>query len=140
MSKDDLLLFLQKVDSLFPINLSDKTDLNILAEKFISLGTVFYVYDNNDIVGLIAGYNNDDVNHCAYISVLAVLPNYQGKGYASKLISDFTNDCINKNIKRIELFTHKSNENAIKMYKKNGFVIDGTNNQRPNDIKFYKDL
>lgn len=40
MKKNEILLFLQKVDSLFPIKLSDKTDLTTLSEKFISLGTV----------------------------------------------------------------------------------------------------
>lgn len=115
MKKESLLVFLQKVDSLFPIKLSDKTDLSTLTEKFISLGTVFTISENNSIVGLISGYNNDVINHKAYISVLAVLPEYQGNGYASKLILDFTNDCINKIIKRIEVFTHKTNENAIKL-------------------------
>lgn len=140
MTEDELLLFLQEVDSLFPIKLSDKINLKELCSKFLSVGTLFSIFENNKLVGLLAGYNNDLENSKAYISVLAILPQYQGKGYASKLILDFTNDCINKKIKRIELFTHKSNENAIKMYKKNGFIIEGTNNQRPNDIKFYKDL
>jgi ribosomal protein S18 acetylase RimI-like enzyme len=140
MNKGEILLFLQKVDSLFPIKLSDKTDLSDLAEKFTSSGTVFSISENKDIVGLIAGYNNDDVNHKAYISVLAILPEYQGKGYASKLLSDFTEDCYKRKIKCIELFTHKTNENAIKMYKKNGFIIDENNKSRPDDIKFYKDI
>lgn len=140
MLEEELFLFLQEVDSLFPIKLSDKTDLKEFCLKLLSVGKVFYILEDKKIVALLAGYNNDVVNSKAYISVLAVLPQYQGKGYASKLILDFTNDCINKKIKKIELFTHKSNENAIKVYKKNGFVIDVTNNQRPNDIKFYKDL
>lgn len=140
MKKNEILLFLQKVDSLFPIKLSDKTDLTTLSEKFISLGTVFSISENEDTVGLIAGYNNDGVNLKAYISVLAILPEYQGKGYASKLLSDFTEDCKKKKIKRIELFTHKTNKNAINMYKKNGFIIDENNKSRPDDIKFYKDL
>lgn len=140
MKKDEILLFLQKVDSLFPIKLSDKTDLTTLSEKIISLGTYFSISDNKNIVGLITGYNNDEENHKAYISVLAVLPEYQGKGYASELLSKFTKDCQKKKINRIELYTHKTNENAIKLYKKNGFLIDENNKSRPNDIKFYKDL
>ena len=140
MNKEDLLVFLQKIDSLFPIKLSQKSDLELLCEKFITVGSIFYLCEDNEIVALLAGYNNDFTNNRAYISVLAVLPNCQGKGYASKLISDFTNDCINKKIKRIELFTHKTNENAIKLYKKNGFSIDELNTERPDDIKFYKDL
>ena len=140
MIEDELFLFLQEVDSLFPIKLSDKIDLKELSSKFLSVGTIFSIYNENKLVALLAGYNNDFVNSKAYISVLAVLPEYQGKGYASKLITDFTNDCKNKNIKRIELFTHKTNANAIKMYKKNGFNIDNTEFSRVNDIKFYKDL
>lgn len=140
MKKESLLLFLQKVDSLFSIKLSDKTDLTKLSKKITSLGTVFSISENEDIVGLIAGYNNDDVNLKAYISVLAILPEYQGKGLASKLLSDFTEDCKKKKIKRIEVFTHKTNMNAINMYKKNGFIIDENNKTRPDDIKFYKDL
>lgn len=140
MKKEELLIFLKKIDSLFPIKLSDKTDLSNLTEKFLSLGTIFSISENNEIVGLIAGYNNDILNHKAYISVLAILPEYQGKGYASKLLLDFEKDCIEKKIIRIELFTHKTNDNAIKMYKKNNYVVDNSNTQRPNDIKFFKDL
>lgn len=140
MTEDELFLFLQEVDSLFPIKLSEKINLKELCSKFLSVGTIFSIHDENKLVALLAGYNNDFENCKAYISVLAVLPKYQGKGYASKLILDFTNDCINKKIKKIELFTHKSNENAIRMYKKNGFIIDSTDSSRINDIKFYKDI
>ena len=140
MTEDELFLFIQEVDSLFPIKLSDKIDLKELCSKFLSVGTIFSIYDENKLVALLAGYNNDFVNSKAYISVLAVLPKYQGKGYARKLITDFTTDCKNKNIKRIELFTHKINGNAIKMYKKNGFMIDNVDSSRINDIKFYKDI
>lgn len=140
MTEDELFIFLQEVDSLFPIKLSDKIDLKELSSKFLSVGTIFSIYDENKLVALLAGYNNDFVNSKAYISVLAVLPKHQGKGYASQLIRDFTKDCKNKNIKRIELFTHKTNENAIKMYKKNGFMIENVDSSRINDIKFYKEI
>lgn len=140
MKKEELLIFLKKIDSLFPIKLSDKTDLSNLTEKFLSLGTIFSISENNEIVGLIAGYNNDILNHNAYISVLAVLPEYQGRGYASTLLIEFEKICKQKNMRRIEVYTHKTNFGAIKMYKKNNYVVDNSNTQRPDDIKFYKEL
>lgn len=136
----ELFNFLNKIDNLFPIKLSDKQDLNTLAAKFKEFGTLNAFYDKDTIVALLSGYTNDDENGIAYVSVLAVLPEYKGRGYASTLLIEFEKICKQKNMRRIELFTHKTNKNAINMYKKNGFIIDENNKSRPDDIKFYKDL
>ena len=45
MTEDELFLFLHEVDSLFPIKLSDKIDLKELCSKFLSVGTIFSIYD-----------------------------------------------------------------------------------------------
>lgn len=136
----ELFNFLNKIDNLFPIKLSDKQDLNTLAAKFKEFGTLNAFYDKDTIVALLSGYTNDDENGIAYVSVLAVLPEYQGRGYASTLIIEFEKICKQKNMRRIELYTHKTNFGAIKMYKKNNYVVDNSNTQRPDDIKFYKEL
>ena len=121
MKKNEILLFLQKVDSLFPIKLSDKTDLTTLSEKFTSLGTVFSISENEDIVGLIAGYNNDDVNLKAYISVLAILPEYQGKGIGTQVLKD-----IMELHKGQDLHIQFFKQNPVgKLYERLGFVFIG---------------
>lgn len=136
----ELFNFLNKIDNLFPIKLSDKQDLNTLAAKFKEFGTLNAVYDKDTIVALLSGYTNDDENGIAYVSVLAVLPEYQGRGYASTLLIEFEKICKQKNMRRIELYTHKTNFGAIEMYKKCGFLVNENNKTRPDDIKFYKDL
>jgi ribosomal-protein-alanine N-acetyltransferase len=65
----------------------------------------------------------------AYISSFAILPEYQNKGYGSKLLT-FTLNQIRKttNLKEIEVDTWKTNNKAIRFYLKHGFQITSLEN------------
>lgn len=77
--------------------------------------------ENNEIVSIVIGYTNNYKDKIAYISVVATLPKYCGRGYALKNMNRFIQLCKDKKMKYIHLYTTNKNYKAIKLYKYLGF-------------------
>ena len=114
--------FLLKVDNLFPIPLSNKCELKLLARKFAEKATICAHLIDNEIVALVAGYTNDSVGKIGYISIVATLSEEQGKGYASKLIRQFLDIAEQKNLEAVHLYADRRNASALTIYRRLGFV------------------
>ena len=57
------------------------------------------------------------------------------------MVHQFTLICKEKQIRSVNLYTHKTNQAAIKMYEGLGFEVDSEGNQsRMDDIHFIKQL
>ena len=136
--KEKLLRFLCEIDKDFPIKLSEKTDLNLLAEKFCSLGEVGYIKTEDRIVAAVCGYMNDMETKEAYISVVGTLREYRGRGHAQELIEEFIEKSKISGMKSVKLHTRNSNFGAIRLYEKLGFVK--VECDRVGDICFRKEL
>ena len=117
-----ILRFLIKVDHLFPVPLSEKKRLSELAGVFMVYGTMGMVKEGDKIISLCAGYANDNLTRLAYISVVASLPEYAGKGYGKVAVRDFITKAINNGMKAIHLYAVKDNAPAIRMYESLGFI------------------
>ena len=117
-----ILRFLIKVDHLFPVSLSEKKRLSELADVFMVYGTMGMVKEGDKIISLCAGYANDNLTRLAYISVVAPLPDYAGKGYGKVAVRDFITKAINNGMKAIHLYAVKDNAPAIRMYESLGFI------------------
>lgn len=130
---------LHQIDKAFPIPLSKKIDLDVLADKFLKKGNVYMALSDGLPVGMVGFYANDMVSRRAYISVVGVLEAYQHQGIAKKMVSDALAICKEKGMTSCFLYTHKTNIGAIAMYQKLGFVGEEDQN-RPQDIKFVKEL
>ena len=127
--------FLLKVDTCFKTPLSSRQNLLTLAEKFYEKATVCTVEDSEQILAMVSGYTENIIDGIAYISVVATLPEVQGKGYAKALINQFKQICIQKKIEAVHLYTDVSNTKAITMYEKLGFnAYIKENEQRPSDV------
>lgn len=120
--QSELLNFLIRVDHLFPVPLSKKESLLKLKNKLIGYGTLGIVRENNRIISLCAGYANNVSTKLAYISVVASLPEYAGKGYGKLAIRNFIGKARKKGMKAIHLYAVKDNIPAIRMYENLGFV------------------
>lgn len=126
--------FLSRVDRLFPIPLSEKENISVLASKFERFGTISCLKENGDIVALCAGYTNDTKNNLGYISVVASLPEYSNKGYGKIAVEGFIEKAKNAGMKAIHLYADKENRAALNMYDKLGFVDWKINDEpRPED-------
>jgi len=73
----------------------------------------------NNFVGFIAGSINNRES-TGWITTIAVLPEFQNKGIAQRLLGE----CENRmNVAKIKLTVRKSNSKAIHLYEKNGYFI-----------------
>lgn len=97
---------------------------------------------NNDTANFyVAVYNNTEIGYMGfhiildegYVANIAVLPEYRGRGIAGSLIENALNYCRKKKLSFLSLEVRKSNENAVRLYKKFGFETVG---ERKN---FYSD-
>ncbi len=113
--------FLNKVDKLFPTPLSEKQDLKTFSKKLISKGTLCVASDEGKIVSMVGGYTENIIDNKAYISVVATLEEYTGRGFAKKLIKEFICMCKDKKIEAVHLYAVPSNLVAVNMYKSIGF-------------------
>lgn len=64
--------------------------------------------------------------HVASIAALAVLPDHQGQGVASRMMPAVFDLLKQRHISRLELIVESDNPKAIKLYQKLGFEIEGT--------------
>lgn len=69
-------------------------------------------------------YELKDADH-AYIDSMTMRPEYQGKGYATKAFEWLLDHIRREGIQKIDLVTHPHNRNALQIYLKHGFVIEG---------------
>ena len=129
---EKLNIFLNEIDSDFPIPLSDKVNLFEFAKKVLENGECIAKFDGNIICGAILFYANNEETKTAYVSVLGVKKTHRKIGIAQNLIDEMKKCVKFKNFKTIELYTHKTNYGAICLYEKNGFEKE-TDLTRPND-------
>lgn len=109
---------------------SGVVDINEISNKFAERAIVKCVELNKRLIGFAAFYCNDTVGYTAYLSMFAVLPEFQGKGISQLLMDEIIACAKEHQMKRVSLEVRTANARAIRFYQKNGFSI---NEQRSND-------
>lgn len=99
--------------------ISGRTDLQIYAQKLAHNADIFYVRSKNKDCGHCAIYM-DQVDK-AYISSFGILPEFQKRGVAAKLINYVICELELRGIKEVELEVWKENAKAYGLYLKAGF-------------------
>ncbi len=131
MDYNKLLDFLTEVDTLFPVPLSKKQNLEQYAKKLTEHGYICAEEKEGKIISLAAGYLNRDPG---YLSIAATIPEEQGKGLGKKLVVGFLDEAKKRGISSVHLYAVPSNKPAMKMHKDIGFVPwDIENEPRPSD-------
>lgn len=121
-TKEEVFSILLKFDNCFLPSLTNTiTDLSTYTEKLFLNANIICVTNNKEIIGFVAFYSNDEIDKIGYITLIAVLPNYTGKGFGKMLLNKCIEKCKQNNMKKLKLEVNKNNYNAIKFYKKNGF-------------------
>lgn len=100
----------------------------------INHGTLFFVAENGeDVMGYIG--LNAVADEC-YITNIAVFPDYRRRGVATALLNKAISYCKSANLSFISLEVRASNNAAIDLYVKNGFIKEG---ERRNFYRFPKE-
>jgi RimJ/RimL family protein N-acetyltransferase len=86
----------------------------------------FVLEDNKKLVGYVFGniFTANRKKHCMNLAI-AILQEYTGKGYGTKLMNTIEEYAINNGITRLELEVSKKNKIAISLYQKIGFEVEG---------------
>lgn len=138
-TEQQIVEFLFSVDKLFPIPLSQKQNLVQYARKLEEKATICYeLNENNQIISMVAGYTENLLNSMAYISLVATLPAYSGKGKATTLVQQYIEICRKKRIVTVHLYAAPTNITAVHMYEKLGFQCKNIKNEvRPDDLHLF---
>jgi len=88
--------------------------------------TQFYAVSGGEVIGWcdIIRKNIESVAHVGHLGI-GIIPEHRGHGVGTLLLRRAMDDAFAKGIERIELGVFASNERAIALYRKNGFVIEG---------------
>ena len=121
-----LLTFLQRIDTSLPTSLSSRVDLNAYAQKVLQSGRVLCVEHNGDIVCAALFYCNDHQSGNAYLTLLGTLPEYEGKGYGSLVLSAAEQAAKREGMTSFHLDTEYQNTHAVQFYRRHGYTTSYT--------------
>ena len=120
-------------DSAFEKPITKLENYSILLNKISERSYFYCACKDNKIAGYTAFYANDTADKRAYISLLAVKPEYQGLQIGQRLIEKCFGVSLEYNMKYVLLEVRKDNDKGLRFYKKNGFLIQ---NENPNEEKY----
>ncbi len=89
-----------------------------MIKKYLDSSNLFALYDNNILTSICACLKID--NKTIEIKNIATYPQYQKKGYGSKLLEFIFNRY--KNIAKVIILGTGENEKTLNFYKKRGFI------------------
>jgi GNAT superfamily N-acetyltransferase len=122
-SENQVYNHLCQCSSYYKPQLDSYVNLNHYSKKLYTHSLRFDCFEKEQLIGLIAIYANKDI---AFITNVSVLPQFQGKGIAQKLLDKcvfFLKENFNLNSIRLETFTE--NKRALNFYIRNHFKIIG---------------
>lgn len=123
---DEVRNVLYEFDKVFDPYLSKQTsDLDTYIRKICEKAIVFVIKEDDEYLGFIAFYANDDKNYLAYLTLIAVKP-FAQKRKIGKLLLDLCIETSRKNgMTDLKLEVNEANTIATSFYKRNGFKFCG---------------
>lgn len=92
-----------------------------MTQQMINQGYEYYfITVNGEEIGYLGIRKDVDK---LFLSKLYIKEEYRGKHYASEVLEQLKQLCVNRNLKAIWLTVNRYNENTIAVYKKKGFQI-----------------
>src|SRR6266851_8683038 len=133
--KSRLEKYLRLSDTWMAPALSQRKDLSQFAEKILRHGVAaIAVQANGTDVGMVAFYCNDVIRGRAYITHLAVDPEYRRCGLGKKLTEYAIQYSQSRGMNSIALEVGRSNESAKRLYASCGFVESETQSGEINSL------
>ena len=125
IEKVDTLEMKEKIielcDTAFLEKIRSRADYSTLVSK-INAAAEFFVAYNENVLGYAAMYANDISTKTAYITLIGVRTEYQNNHVGKSLLMECLNIAKIRGMKKLRLEVLSDNLNAIRFYKKNGFV------------------
>lgn len=109
-------------DGAFDEPVSKRAVYSEILKKIYQKGRFIYAY-NEKVLGYCAFYANDAERKKAYISLIAVAPEYQNMHIGTKLINESFKMMRDYGMKQCILEVRKNNQKAIHFYKTKHFSV-----------------
>lgn len=127
-SECDIFTHLYHCNNQFVPALSTRVSLEEYAKKIADNATLFEVWVNEKLIGLVAMYLNE--HNIGYITNVSVYKEYSGKGIAKKIFIILIDYSKLNGIIQIKLEVNSTNVAAINLYKSFGFQYITTKNDQ----------
>lgn len=119
----EIYTLLCQFQTVFP-HLSEKIEsLEVYAEKLSRCALCYKCVLEKKAVGILIFYANDLITRTAYISLIGILPEWQGKGLGQNLLDYCIAVSLTQGMKILQLEVDDDNTVAIRFYQKHGFII-----------------
>jgi len=114
---------LRECDRQFVPPLSERVDLGAYADKLAARAERVEAWSGGSLVGLVAAYLDGDAGQRAFVTSVSVLPRWQGRGIAARLLAQCAARAAQRGCRRVELEVHPANERALALYARAGFTL-----------------
>lgn len=118
---DKICIFLALINNEYNPPLDTKVELRQYAEKILNNAILLVEMIDENVVGMVVLYCNDENTKKAYIPLVGVLPTYQHRGIASRLMKGAIAFVREQGYKLIGI--HSNNMVAVHLYSKLGFTV-----------------
>jgi len=118
-----LVSLLLRFGDLFQVPLREQTDITAYAEKLRRNADIIFAMTDNEVVGILAIYANDDTSRRAHVPLVAVIPSYRGRGIALAMLSRAVALATARGMCTIDLEVALGNTRAKQLYSAFGFKL-----------------
>lgn len=118
---ENIYQHLIKCSSTFTPSLNSYVDIPTYTEKIYNKSITFTKFDKNNLIGLVAAYDNQN-EKSGWITNVSVDPDYLKQGIATDLLDECDEFFREKKYLNIFLEVFVENKKAIKLYIKQGFT------------------
>lgn len=130
--------FLEVADFYFFPPLSTRVDISTYSKKLSENALNIFICNPEEDIAHAAVYVNDEVEFIAFLSTICVLPNFQGQGYASKLLNLCIEHARQKGMHFFDLEVDINNKDAILFYRRKEFEISSVMSSQKRMIMQFK--
>lgn len=118
---DVLSAFLKSVDDLFAARLSSRVNLTEYCRKIMTHAVIVAAFHRGRVVGLCALYLDDPAQEAGFLTLIAVLKEFQGFGLGKTLLGAGVSEARSAGKRCLRLEVNSSNYRARRLYQQFGF-------------------
>lgn len=121
---EDIRDALQRYNGSATRKLTDRVgSLELYADKLFRYAENYVMFQDNTEIGFFSFYANDMISKRAYLAIIAIDVQHQRKGNGGRALQFIIDECHTKQMESLRLEVDKMNGNALRFYKRNGFLI-----------------
>ncbi len=120
---DAVMTFLHQIDKTLPVPLSQRVDMLEFATNNLERGFVYGIKEDDQLVCAAIFYYHFLTETAAYLDLLATVPGYGGRGYASQVMDAIEDAAKQAGMTEFHLHTNDTNKAALSLYGKRGYEI-----------------